>query len=101
MYSTTNKTFQARVSRNKKKALLEAEIRRLEAHSMEVAREDSEREGLEIQDKDKWWFSVELEVDETLANWRKLPDGAGSLEAWKKLVDIDWDWELSQNERRS
>lgn len=87
------------MDKNRDKELLEAEIKRLEAHSMIVIFDDFVPEGLEIKDESDEinYFSTELDITATLANWRQLPDGAGSLEAWRKLVDIDWSTALNQN----
>ncbi len=70
------------------KQLLETQIERLSA-SMEVFESSESPDGLEISEEGSW-VSTDLRVDRTLANWAQLPDGVGTHQAWKYLVDSDW-----------
>ena len=45
---------------------------------------------IEISETDAW-VRDGLNVERTLSNWQKLPDNCGTDEAWRKLVDSDWD----------
>lgn len=83
---------------NRDKELLMAEMQRLGADSMLVVEDTEAPEGLEIKELDGSWFSDQLNISATLVNWRQLPDGAGSHEAWRKLVDSDWSPQLNQNQ---
>lgn len=67
---------------------------------IQKAKHPSIVEGREIHDDDSEpmkaylidtvWFSTDLDVSQTLANWRQLPDNAGVDKLWEQTVDSDW-----------
>lgn len=88
------------VSRDKE--LLEAEIKRLGCENcmkVEYSSDplDSEELGIVQSNVKNGWFTVNLDITQTLANWRQLPDNAGELKAWEVLVDDDYNPSIGKN----
>lgn len=105
------------MDKQRDKELLESEIERIcgKDSLIYVGFDDESNEGLEIIQKakqpsvveareihdddsepmkayliDTVWFSTDLNISRTLANWRQLPDNAGIDKLWEKTVDSDW-----------
>jgi hypothetical protein len=66
---------------------LRNELDRLGASSIMVVPDEEASEELRIEEIDASCYSDHIDIQQTLANWRQLPDGAGAKVAWLQLVD--------------
>lgn len=82
------------------KQLLESEIKRLGCENILVVAKSLDPlddEALEIIQANGEWFTVNLDITYTLANWRQLSDNAGELKVWEVIVDSDYNHVLGKN----
>lgn len=87
---------------NRDKALLESEINRLGCENflkVEFSSDPLDSEGLKLVQSNvhNGWFTVNLSITQTLANWRQLLDNAGELKTWEVVADDDYNPHLGKN----